>query len=55
MSNKKYYNMRHNLPMKMDYFEQLYDMVGLDEKFNFKQLNLNKIFEIIKSPWNFLF
>lgn len=31
MNNKHYFNMRFNLPMKMQYFDQLLEMVGLDD------------------------
>ena len=31
ISIKSYYNMRYNLPMKMSYFDQLFEMVGLDD------------------------
>ena len=29
MSPRKYYNMRHNLPMRMAYFEQLFEAIGV--------------------------
>ncbi len=31
ISPKQYYNMRYNLPMKMSYFDQLFEMVGVDD------------------------
>jgi hypothetical protein len=31
ISTKKYYNMRYNLPMKMSYFDQLFEMVGVND------------------------
>lgn len=36
MSPKRYYNMRHSLPMRIKYFDQLLELVGLnnDESIN---------------------
>lgn len=35
MSARRYYNMRFNLPMKMRYFDQLFEMVGLEDNLGY--------------------
>lgn len=42
MKNKRYFNMRFNLPMKIQYFDQLFEMVGLDDTLD-SLLNREKI------------
>lgn len=44
MSNRRFHNMRFNLPMKMRYFDQLFEMVGLNETVEYfleRKSNLN--------------
>ena len=38
MSSKDYYDMRFSLPMKIKYFEQLFEMIGVED-------NLDKLLE----------
>lgn len=42
MTTKNYYKMRFNLPMKIKYFDQLFDLVGVDD--NVSELLVRKFF-----------
>ena len=41
--NKNYFKMRYNLPMKIKYFEQLFEMIGVNDNLeNLLQRNFKK-------------